>query len=175
MAWETELTTTLRFIVGDYTSPYQYVDKDLQQLILIASIYVQEENTFDVVYNVDNNAFTITPDPTMGGNRNVAFIWLCTLKAATILADGELKKSGKQAIKIKDGTSAIDLSGTLEAIKLVAKQFKDEYEDARWKYAIGIRPAGQGILGPTSVITGAVYGQAGGLQSLAARDRPLFN
>ena len=40
MSWQTEMTTMLRYIIGDYGVVQKYVDDDLQSLFSVAGRYV---------------------------------------------------------------------------------------------------------------------------------------
>lgn len=183
MAWDTEMVTMIRYQINDYSSTPTYSDDSLLTLILIAALQTQQENSFNQFYVINIDSQTLKPDPTLtavgdnGGvnSRDDDFMWLTTLKAIMMIAEGELKQVGGQAIAIKDGDSSIDLRSTLEGKKEFYKQAKIIYDQARWRYALGTRPSGQGIFGPFAVITPSLFGQGGGFQTYTVRDRPLFN
>jgi hypothetical protein len=177
MAWDTEIVTMIRYMINDYATPQTYSDDTLITTILIASQWVQQENSFNIDYvsNIDNQ--TLVPDPTSSSanTRDEAFLWLVSLKTVCLIAQGELKTIGGQAIAISDEGSSIDLRGTLAGKTTVAKNACDSYEAARWKYNLGNRPSGQGIFGPFSIITPGLYaGGNMGWASYTNRDRANF-
>lgn len=180
MSWDVEIPLNIRYLIGDISATPTYSDEQLQTLILINAIYVQQENSFDSYYTPNLNSLTLRPDPTSTPTslapRDDAFVWLVSLKCGWMIAQAELRTAASQAISISDEGSRIDLRGTLEGKKILAKTLLDAYDDARWKYMLGIRPSGQGILGPIGIVTPTVYGVGGGgWQTATTRDRPLFN
>lgn len=178
MAWDTEIVTMIRYMINDYGATPVYSDDTLITTILIATQWVQQENTFINTYTVNLDNQTMKPDPSSSSanTRDESFMWLVTLKSACMIAQSELKLTGGQAIAIVDEGSSIDLRGTLQGKQAVAKRFCDDYESARWKYNLGNRPAGQGIFGPFAIITPGLYGAGNqGWNSYSVRDRPLFN
>ncbi len=171
MSWDTEIVEMVRYYIGDLTVTPTYSDENISKMILMGTIQVQKEVDFDTVYVINFDNVTLRPDPTRASARDDSFIWLVTLKTCTIIGANELKIASSQAIAIKDGTSSIDLRGNLDGKKLSLNWFTTQYEDARWKYQLGIRNVGKGVFGPFSIVTPGIAGYGG----YEGRDRPLFN
>lgn len=173
MAWDSEMVTMVRYMINDFGTPQTYSDDTLMTMILISVQWVQQENTFINTYttNIDNQ--TLTPDPTSSSARDESFMWLVSLKTACMLAQGELKKIGGQAIAITDEGSSIDLRGTLQGKIVVGKTFCDDYSAASWKYRLQKSPNGRGVFGPFSIVSNGLNGGYG-WENYTVRDRALF-
>ena len=158
--WKIEMGTVLRVLLNDLTAPYQYSDERLYQLLTVASQQVQAANlSFPLIYKINIPSLTITPDPTDSdaGTRDDSFINLVTLKAACITSHGEARTAAKQGISIRDGSSAIDLTGPLQGrLKLIEIGYCESYEQCKLEYQtarIGTI-AGATILTPFRVFAG---------------------
>lgn len=158
--WKIEMGTVLRVLLNDLTSPYQYSDERLYQLLTVAAQQVQSSNlSFPLIYQINIPQLTITPDPTNSDTqtRDDSFINLVTLKAACITSHGEARISAKQGISIRDGSSSIDLRGPLEGrLKLIQIGYCELYDQAKLEYQtarIGTI-AGAAILTPFRVFSG---------------------
>lgn len=150
MAWQTELVELLRVMVNDLADTPTYSDYRLQRVLVVAAFQVSTELDFSRDFVVDVTAQTITPDPTDGDDRNDAFTNLVCMKAACITDRGEAAAAAKQAIAVRDGTSAIDLRGNLQGkLKLLEKGWCAAYDDAKLEYQAGqVHTAGAAIIGP---------------------------
>ena len=158
--WKIEMGTVLRVLLNDLTAPYQYSDERLYQLLTVASQQVQAANlSFPLIYKINIPSLTITPDPTDSdaGTRDDNFINLVTLKAACITSHGEARTAAKQGISIRDGSSAIDLTGPLQGrLKLIEIGYCESYDQSKLEYQtarIGTI-AGATILTPFRVFAG---------------------
>jgi hypothetical protein len=133
MAWDEEMLLVVRVMVNDQEAQ-TYTDDSLLRLILVAAFQVAQELPFPLDYRADVVNETLTPDPTMG-TRDESFINLVCLKAACIADRGAAILAAKQAIAVKDGTSAIDLRGNLQGkLKLLEKGWCAVYTDAKAEY-----------------------------------------
>jgi hypothetical protein len=146
MAWQEDMTTLLRYVVNDYTTPYENTDGNLQRLLVTAAQLTKKDVDFDVDYAITIAATGISPDP-FSINDN-GFINLVVLKAACLLARGEQKKKGQNALAIKDGPSNVDGRGPADAMKNWANTVCAEYAQAELEYRLGNNNAGQAIVGP---------------------------
>lgn len=174
MAFDEEAVTVFRYMINDVDS-VKYTDDRLLTQLLIAAAYVQLENDLNFSYIIDPVNQRITPDPTNPNTRDDVFLWLIALKAACMVAQAELKTVGAQAIAIRDEGSAIDLKGPFAGAVATVKNFCDQYDGAKWDYALTVRVPGHGIFGPFGILTGAMYGGGEvGWQSYSHRDRPNF-
>lgn len=159
-SWKIEMGTVLRVLLNDLTTPYQYSDERLYQLITVAAQQVQAANlSFPLVYRVNIPQLIISPDPTDidANTRDDSFINLVTLKAACITSHGEARTAAKQGISIRDGSSAIDLTGPLQGrLKLIEIGYCEAYDQSKLEYQtarIGTI-AGATILTPFRVFSG---------------------
>ncbi len=179
MAWQDEMVPTLRYMLGDFsaTNP-TYIDDTLEQTILVAARQVTSALIFDQVFVTSMQNGTLTPDPTIGDNKNEAFINLVTLKAACILDRTEASLAARRAIIVKDGSSAIDLSRVAQnKIALIEKGWCAVYEDAQWDYQYrrtqGV--AGAAVMGPIRLFAWESFGTAAFGQGDARSRGNLFN
>jgi len=137
MAWDTEMIEILRVLVNDMGDTPSYSNERLRRVLVVAALQVSGELSFSHDFKVKIEQPSIIPDPTdeEGGSRDESFINLCCLKAACIIDRGAAILAAKQAIAIKDGSSAIDLRGNLQGkLKLLEKGWCAVYEDAKIEY-----------------------------------------
>lgn len=178
MSWSTEMVVMIRHLINDLGDVPIYTTDRLQEVIIIAGQQVQQQCSFQNTYQFNLGALTIVPDPATGSssnNRDEAFMWLVSLRCCGIIARAEAKISSGNAFIVKDANMVmVDASRVSSEKRLIADKWEEEYENARWIYQMSNRPSGQGIFGPFSIITPAAYGEAGGFQYYAPRDRPIF-
>lgn len=147
MAWDTELVTLLRSIIGDIdTGSPSYTDSKLQSIILASAQFLEDlEFNHDYIVDIDSN--TLSPDPTTGTKDN-GFINLVVLKAACILANAELQRRSSQAVAIKDGPSSIDGKGIIATLQDWADRMCKGFQSAELEHRLGAVNPGQAIIGP---------------------------
>ena len=151
MAWQDEMTTIVRYLIDDVDSPVTYSDSRVQQTILVAAQQVQDCLTFPKDYTINIPASGLTPDPT-SATRDDAFINLVSLKTACLFDRAKFTNAISQGIKIKDGSSSIDTTGSFGGYQFILKEGNcKDYEDAKLQYQIqganGTAP-GEAIIGP---------------------------
>lgn len=149
MATYSSLITSLRYYIGDISSPYSYTDEILNQFIVLASVAVTSEVTvMPVNYTIDLSTSTISPDPTSSdSNRGMANLFV--LKASVILSMSEARKDlAKYGVRIKDDLTSYDGTATLKGKQEVMKMYVDNYEKAKWEWEMGNKFAGRAVLGP---------------------------
>lgn len=149
MAWDTELPTLLRTLIGDLDSTLYATDR-LKQIIAVAAFQVLRELSFTPTFEADFSAVTLEPDPTDDDSKNESFVNLICLKAAAIMDRNSAMLAVRRSVSLKDGSSAIDLRGQAEGwLKLLDKGWNKIYEDAKLEYQLGQVPiAGAMIMTP---------------------------
>jgi|TARA_Y100001937_G_scaffold100920_1_gene138323 hypothetical protein len=154
MAWQTEMTTLLRYVINDTdATSYEFTDSRLQTLIVSSAQMTLGVVDFPRDYNIDIPSTGIAPDPT--STQDNGFINLVVLKAACMLADGEYRTASNKGIVIKDGPSAVDARALIASKQQIAKDACAKYEKAELEFRLGNSKAGEAIIGPHR---NAVYG-----------------
>lgn len=161
MAWDTVLVENLRYWINDLESTaYAWTDAQLKKFICIAAINVIQldlqgfESLISGPYSIDVSGPTISPDPTADASQG--FSNLIVMKAACIIAGGELKKIGSTAgYKITDDRSTIDGTKAVEVAKQVASNYCDAYLQALLGFKQGAaHGSGEAILSPFATYEG---------------------
>lgn len=165
MSWQTEMVTILRSIIGDLTTPQEFTDASLQQLVVSSGQLMLFEVDFPKTYTFDHSTPDITPDPTDPA-RDDAFINLTVLKAACLLGLGQWRLKARQGLVVKDDVSAFDGRGASTDTKEWAKGLCEAYEHAKIEYRLGNAKPGRAIVGPhmadENFRTTHVHGHRGG-------------
>lgn len=153
MAFFTECVTIIRWLINDLSSAPTYTDQRLEELLLVAAQYVNQEIDFAQSYVVDADELTLTPDPTLRSSRDEPFINLTCLKAACILDVAETRTATGQSIAIKDGSSSIDLRGNAASkLALLKAGWCAQYQMAKEEFLEGNRQSvGAIILTPFKI------------------------
>lgn len=137
MAWDEDMVTMLRVMVNDLGST-TYTDNSLVKVLLLAAIQVQQEITFDTAYTVDISNETLSPDPTVTATKDDSFTNLVCLKAAAIADHGSAILAARRAIAVKDGSSSIDLRGSMQGwLALLEKGWRAVYDQAKKEFILG--------------------------------------
>lgn len=147
MTWQTEMTSIVRYIIGDVSDSPVYSDSRLQSTILISAQLIKNEATFNNSYTIDIPNSGISPDPT--DPRDDPFITLVSLKTACVIANSELKSySLTGGIKVTDGPSSIDTTGMINNLKNVAQNTCKDYQNALKQHMLGNAIGVKIITGP---------------------------
>lgn len=149
MAWQDTMTTLLRTMVWDLTTPQNYTDDSLQQVIVGAAQLVRTEVSFNTNFVPDLLNIDIVPDPTDPATNDDNFINLVCMKAAAIVDQGVART--QSGIIIRDNGSMVDLSAKLQAaMKMIQIGWAKTYQDQKFIYQSGLLngPVGAAILGP---------------------------
>ena len=158
MYWQAEFITLLRVLIDDLSSPQTYNDKRLTQVLAVAAQLVTNELNFPSKFRVDIQALTIEPSPVdRESTRDENFINLVSIKAACLIDRGETRKSVGQGIAIRDGSSSIDLRGSMEGrLKLLERGWCAVYDDTKLEYQANRNGtiAGAAIMTPFRVFAG---------------------
>lgn len=138
MAWQTECVRIVRYLINDLDETnYSFSDTRLQETLLVAAQYVFKEVTLAQAYTIDVDALTLTPDPTEG-TKDDSFINLVCLKAACIIDRARFRSTVGQSIRVKDGSSEIDLTSAYKGHEILLKEGNcKEYEKAKLDYLMG--------------------------------------
>ena len=147
MAWQTEMTTLLRYVINDYESPQEFEDGRLESLLMTSAQLTLGVVDFPRTYAINAAATGIAPDPT-AVPRDDGFINLVILKAACLLSTGDFRKSSNKGLIIKDGPSSIDARTLVESKKELMESLCKDYTEAELEFRLGNSKAGAAILGP---------------------------
>ena len=147
MAWKTEMTTLLRYVINDNDSPQEFSDDRIHSLIVSSAQLTLGVLDFPKNYVIDIPATGITPDPTEGVRDN-GFINLVILKSACLLATGDFRSSSNKGIIIKDGPSTIDGRTLVQSKKELMDSSCAQYAAAELQFRLGNSSAGEAIVGP---------------------------
>jgi hypothetical protein len=154
MAWDSISVPLLRGVLQDMDpSSFKYGEDELEEVLVYAAFFVNNEIDWDTSYVIGIKQFTITPDPSDNTSTDGnLFISLMVLKAGIIIVCGEAKIAATQSIKVVDGPSSIDTGGIYKANRELCNQMRDDYEKLKNKIMLGsigdLNTAGQAILTP---------------------------
>lgn len=149
MAWTSDLVWMTRVLINDLTTPYKNDDANLQRIIVCAATIVCQDVELDYDYTLDITNLTISPDPT--DVQDGIFIALVPLKAAAIINAGQYMTAISQGIKVRDGDSQIDTTGSFSGYKdILTLGPAKSYETLSWQIAAGRSAAivAKAVLGP---------------------------
>jgi hypothetical protein len=148
--WQTEMIVILRHMINDIVTPYKFTDQRLEELILVAAQFAQDDITFKQSYALNFDELSLTPDPTASATRDDSFINLTLLKAACMVDGSNLRMAAGQAIDIKDGSSSISLRGALAGRLAVYKEgWCKDYTQSKFEFEAGnVGAAGAIVLSP---------------------------
>ena len=147
--WPCELIPMLRGLIDDSIVPYTYDDPKLQNLLVISAQLINQDFDFDVVYSINIEQQTISPDPT--SDRDDIFINLTCLKAACLVLAGEAKQGVAQSFRVVNGPAQIDGTIAYKAKQELYKIYNDNYLQAKIEYKIGNLSYIKAILTPYTV------------------------
>ena len=98
----------LRVLIDDnpQSGTYVYRDSRLQEILVVAAMYVTQEIKFKTNYDVDVICSTITPDPYT--EKDTLFLNMVVLKAACIMDHGQMRQKALAAgIEAKCGPATL--------------------------------------------------------------------
>ncbi len=114
--WKTILTIIVRNLIND-TAATTFTDERIHTAIAVAGLIVAQEYAFDVTYVFDLQAPEITPDPTVAATYDPVASALFSLKAACILNTNAYQSAVGKGIKVRDGDSEVDTTGSFKGYK----------------------------------------------------------
>lgn len=176
MSWQEVVTPLVRYAINDVDAPQRYVDTRIQQAWLIGANYVSQEFTLPNNYAIDIVNTGISPDPTLIGSQpgQYADPWmvnLSTLRSAIFMISNDLKLATNSAWYVKDVQIIADLREMYKANKMILDEAKENYENLRMTYQLGVAPNMQAVLTPINILAG---GYRAPLYGFDTRDRMLF-
>lgn len=145
MAWQDVSVPTLRHIINDLGSTVEYNDSRLEELLVVAARYIDQEISFSTAYTIDIVNCSIAPEP------DDPFINLMVLKAACILARGTQRIDINKGFVIHDGPSRIDGKQVAVERKNMTESYCQEFEDAAEQHRLGNAVSGKAIFGPANI------------------------
>jgi hypothetical protein len=171
MAWQDEMDILLRAMVNDLDQVV-YTDDRLEQILVVAASQVAIEMQFLQDYVADVVNITITPDPSDAQTRDVSFMNMTCLKAASILDQGVAYTAAASTIKVRDGSSTISLEGIFKGqLALLKEGWSSVYDRAKLDYMSGqTQLAGAAVMTPFRLFP---WG-GGFLEFAPGRDRDCF-
>ena len=161
MAWQTEMTRILRFMIFDLDKPYKFEDERLQECLVVAAQLTTQELDFSQPFLADLNAFDIIPDPTdrsgVPPTRDDSFINLTCMKAACMVDRGKASDAVSQAVTVRDNSALIDMREVAQGRLAILKSggWCSAFEEARTQYLLSkSHVAGAAIMTPFRVWAG---------------------
>ncbi len=149
MAWQDEVTETVRILIGDMSDTPTYSDERIERVAIIAAHQMINDIVFPIVYTVSISNSTITPDPA-DSPRDDAFIYLLSLKTSCLIMSGETRTYAISSMKITDGPSSVDTGPSYTNVKALAGSICDNYQQAKMLYVMGTLVPGAAIMTPTT-------------------------
>ncbi len=175
MAWQDEMTPTLRVMVNDYDEEnYAFSDDSIEQLLIVAAKQVATEMSFTQTFVVSVANATISPDPTATATRDNNYVNLVTIKAACLIDRGATRKMVQQGLYVKDGDSIVDLRALpANQIRLLEKGWCAVYDNEKFAYASASLGGTVGaiILGPFRLFADSL-GNGSGFSGLSSTYDP---
>jgi len=137
MAWQEELGTMLRVLLDDCDDEQTYSDSRLEQLLVLAARYVQQEVSFSTTYTISMTSVTISPDPTVTATLDDAFSNFTVLKAACLMDWNTFRQKALVAgVKARCGPAILETTEHMRGFKDLVTEgpckayntLKDEYQ-----------------------------------------------
>jgi len=149
MAWQTELTTMLRYMIGDNTSgTYKYTDGELQTLLTVGARFVDQDIDSPNSYTISVETTGISPDPT--SIPDDVFSNLTVLKAACITDEWSTRKHAiREGITAVCGPTKLGIDTGAEGLTLLITHGPcATYDRMKTEYAYGNTRNIKGIMSP---------------------------
>jgi hypothetical protein len=161
MAWQEQMSTIVRYVINDVdSSNYTFSNKRIETSILVAAQLVDNEVVFSNTYSIDIDGCVLSPDPTASTTKDNSFINIVSLRAGCLILGSELKTQGLSAVRVSDGPSSIDMSKTIDGIKMLYEDVCSKYEEAKMQHKLD-GAVGEAILSPYSPGANVVNGNYG--------------
>lgn len=153
MAWHNEMRPMLRILINDYgdeATDQVYSDTRLEEVLLVAAKYVQQEIGFDTTYTITLQPASLSPDPV--GNGDTAFVNLVVLKAACISDFSTFRSKALSAgIEAKCGPIVLKTLKQIDGFKqLIEGGLCQAYENIKQDLQFGNGNVCRAILSPFS-------------------------
>lgn len=119
MAWHIQMVPVLRVLINDYgdeNTTQIYSDTRLEEILVVAAMYTQQENDFATTYTIVFSPASITPDPVDSGDT--AFVNLTVMKAACLSDQGTFRtKAVAAGISARCGPVSLNTISHLDGFK----------------------------------------------------------
>lgn len=153
--WESVLTSMLRVLIDDLSSPYVYPDSSLQSLLIVAmhSVLVEVPTVTTITYSIDISNEIISPDPiiSLNGSEDIAFTTLSVLKAACMLDVSVFKDRARSSgLRIKIGDATISTPYSKELTILIKEGPCKTYKDFKLRGQLSDLHNLRAVLSPSS-------------------------
>lgn len=108
--WQTFIVNMVRSLINDVSEDPVFSDLRIQEAVCVAGLICAQEYEFTISYSFDMDQIDIVPDPV--DERDNLAIALFALKTACILNMNQYQNATGAAIKVRDGDSQIDTTGS---------------------------------------------------------------
>lgn len=151
MSWDVDMTLMVRTLISDLdpVAP-TYTDARIQQVIVVAATYVQQEANLTNAYTINISVPSITNDPTIAPYKDEVFVGLTCLKSACLLDQSTFRtKAAIDGVRTSLGSASIAVSSNLSGFKAILDQGPcSMYAALLNDWNIGNASAVQAILSP---------------------------
>lgn len=151
MSWDVDMTLMVRTLISDLdpVNP-TYTDARIQQVIVVAATYVQQEANLDKTYAINITIPSITDDPTIAPNKDEVFVGLTCLKSACLLDQSTFRtKAAIDGVRASLGSASIGVSSNLSGFKTILDQGPCAmYQGLLNDWNIGNASVVRSVLGP---------------------------
>jgi len=150
MAWQDTMTTMTRVLINDLSATPTYTDGRLQQLILVAARYVEQDVKFSTNYTINFATSGLTPDPTDTTTLDDAFTNLVVLKASCIADESTYRtKAVNEGIRTNLASANLAIQGNLRGYQVLLEEGPCSlYNRMRMEYQTGNTAVVRAVLGP---------------------------
>ena len=148
MSWQQEMVTMLRILISDMDDEQTYTDMRLEQVIVLAAKYVQQEIRFSTTYTISVGSITISPDPTTAPDEQ--FMNFTVLKSACLIDWNTYRqKAMLNGLKARCGPAVLETVGHLEGFReLVTNGPCAAFEELKKDYQFGNTDTIRAVLSP---------------------------
>ena len=150
MSWQNEIPLIIRSLINDLDDNPTYSDSRIQQLSVVAALYVVGDINLSTVYTIDIEGVDISPDPCDSETRDIVFIGFVALKAACLLDQSTFRtKAALEGIRTSLGSASLAVGGHLAGYKtLIEVGPCSSYASLSLEHNIGNATAVKAILSP---------------------------
>ncbi len=147
--WQDQTLPLIRVMIDDLDNlNYSFSDRRLEQTLIVAAQYINQEIDFDTTYVVSSSNLTITPDPSVAPDN--VFMNFMVLKAACIIDIGSTRVAAMTAgLEAKCGPVVMRTLRRMDGFStLLDKGACASYEQLKQEYRFGNVKWAKGILSP---------------------------
>lgn len=147
--WQNATLPQLRVLIDDMDSlTYAFSDGRLEQTLVVAAQYINQEIDFDTTYVVTTNLMTIVPDPAVAPDN--IFMNFMVLKAACMIDIGSARIAAMTSgLEAKCGPAVMKTLRRMEGFgTLLEKGACASYEQLKQEYRFGNVKWAHGVMSP---------------------------